>query len=164
MAFNELYVSLLHPANLLSFTNIVHHGMPIHDHHGMVDRWRPKTHSFHLPYGEMMVTLEDVAMILGLSIRGRPVTGYVDSVSWLERVAAFVSREPPVKVAGVKGREAEVRMTWLREEFRECPLDVDEAIVTLYARAWVWHMFAIVLFPDSTGDVVSWVYIPTLAD
>jgi hypothetical protein len=36
----------------------------------MVDRWRPKTHSFHLPCGEMMVTHEDVTMILGLSIRG----------------------------------------------------------------------------------------------
>jgi hypothetical protein len=36
--------------------------------------------------------------------------------------------------------------------------------VTLYARAWVWHMFATMLFPDSTGDVVSWMYILTLSD
>jgi hypothetical protein len=36
----------------------------------MVDRWRPETHSFHLPCGEMMISLEDVAMILGLLIRG----------------------------------------------------------------------------------------------
>jgi hypothetical protein len=35
----------------------------------MMDRWRPKTHSFHLTCGEMMVTLEDVTMILGLPIR-----------------------------------------------------------------------------------------------
>jgi hypothetical protein len=36
----------------------------------MVDRWRPKTHSFHLPCDEMTVTLEDMALILGLLIRG----------------------------------------------------------------------------------------------
>jgi hypothetical protein len=55
----------------------------------------------------------------------------------------------------VKGREAGVRVMWLREEFRECPLDADEAIVTLYTRAWVWHIFATVLFPDSMGGTVS---------
>jgi hypothetical protein len=54
-----------------------------------------------------------------------------------------------------KGREARVHVTWLLEEFCEFPLDVDETTVTMYTRAWVWHMFAIVLFPDSMGDAVS---------
>jgi hypothetical protein len=40
---------------------------------GLVDRWRPETHTFHLPFGEMTVTLKDVAMLTGLSIRSRPV-------------------------------------------------------------------------------------------
>jgi hypothetical protein len=52
----------------------------------------------------------------------------------------------------------------MREEFRECPLGANEAIVTLYARACVWHMFATVLFPDGMGDAVSWMYISTLAN
>jgi hypothetical protein len=42
-----------------------------------------------------------------------------------------------MKVPGVKGREAGVHVTWLREELRECPSNADEATVTLYARAWV---------------------------
>jgi hypothetical protein len=110
-----------------------------------------------------MVTLEDVAMILGLSIRGHPITGCVDSTGWHERVAAFVGQEPPVRVSIIKGRGARVRMPWLREEFCECPSDVDEATVTIYARVWVWHMFATVLFPDNTGDAASWMYILALA-
>jgi hypothetical protein len=69
----------------------------------MVDRWRSETHSFHLSCGETTVTLEDVAMILGLLIRGRLVTGHVESSTWCERVAAFVGRESPMKLLGVKG-------------------------------------------------------------
>ena len=33
-----------------------------------VERWRPKTHTFHLPYGECTITLQDVAFQLGLHI------------------------------------------------------------------------------------------------
>ena len=39
----------------------------------LVDRWRPKMHTFHMPFGEITVTLKDVAMITGLPIRGTPV-------------------------------------------------------------------------------------------
>jgi hypothetical protein len=37
-------------------------------------------------------------MILGLLIRGCHVTGHVDSAKWRDRVASFLSREPPAKV------------------------------------------------------------------
>jgi hypothetical protein len=87
----------------------------------------------------------------------------VDSASWRERVAAFIGQEPPMRVPGEKGREARVRMMWLREEFRECPTDADEVTMTMYVRAWVRHMFATVLFLDSTRDNVSWMYISALA-
>jgi hypothetical protein len=40
---------------------------------GLVDRWRSETHTFHLSFGEMTVTLKDIAMLTGLPIRGRPV-------------------------------------------------------------------------------------------
>ena len=39
----------------------------------LVDRWRPETHTFHMPFGEITVTLKDIAMITGLPIRGTPV-------------------------------------------------------------------------------------------
>jgi hypothetical protein len=122
MTFDERYVPLLWQANLLAVTNIVRHGIPVFNATtitAMVNRWRPETHSFHLPCGEMTVTLKDVAMILGLPIRGRPITGRVDSTMWRERVATFVGREPPTKVPDMKGREAGVYVRWLREEFHE---------------------------------------------
>ena len=37
---------------------------------GLIDWWRPETHTFHFPFGEMTVTLRDVTMLTGLPIRG----------------------------------------------------------------------------------------------
>jgi hypothetical protein len=40
----------------------------------LIERWRPETNSFHFPFGELTITLEDVYMILGLPVHGRPLT------------------------------------------------------------------------------------------
>ena len=41
----------------------------------LVERWRPETHTFHVPVREMTITLQNVAIILGLRIHGLAVTG-----------------------------------------------------------------------------------------
>ena len=61
---------------------------------GAVDRWHPETHTFHLPCGEMSVTLQDTAMILGLPINGPPVTGILEPGVWRAEVAAALGVEP----------------------------------------------------------------------
>lgn len=38
----------------------------------LVERWRSETHTFHLPVGEMTVTLEDVAIMVGLPVNEEP--------------------------------------------------------------------------------------------
>ena len=41
----------------------------------LVERWRPETHTFHLPIGEITVSLQDVSCLWGLPITGEAVTG-----------------------------------------------------------------------------------------
>ncbi|MBA0789455.1 hypothetical protein Gotri_027553 [Gossypium trilobum] len=40
----------------------------------LVERWRPKTHTFHLPRDKCTITLKDVALQLSLSVDGLVVT------------------------------------------------------------------------------------------
>ena len=68
----------------------------------LVDRWRPETHTFHLPVGEMAVTLQDVSMLLGLPHDGRAVAARPVGPHWrqeiLERFAGVIEPaedEPP---------------------------------------------------------------------
>jgi hypothetical protein len=110
----------------------------------------------------MTITLEDTAMILGVSIRGNPVIGDVQSTGWVGHVAQFLGRPLPDVEAGKKRRTSGVPLRWIREQFGECPPDADEATVDYYCRAWLLHMFGTVLFPDGTGDTASWMYIPCL--
>jgi hypothetical protein len=93
MPFDNRYLPYLCRANLLSITNIVRNGMPIFNTPAitvMVDRWRLETQSFHLLCGEMTMTLEDVAMILGLPIRGQLVIGLCDPIGWCQWVNDFL--------------------------------------------------------------------------
>ncbi|KAF1872748.1 hypothetical protein Lal_00016585 [Lupinus albus] len=41
----------------------------------LVERWRPETHTFHLPHGECTITLEDVSLQIGVNVNGLPLAG-----------------------------------------------------------------------------------------
>ena len=60
----------------------------------LVERWRPETHTFHLPIREMTITLQDVAMILGLRIHGPPITGTCD-INWSLLCLELLGVVPP---------------------------------------------------------------------
>ncbi|KAL4299950.1 hypothetical protein AHAS_Ahas17G0152100 [Arachis hypogaea] len=43
----------------------------------LIERWRSESHTFHLPCGDMTITLQDVAYQLGLRIDGDPMSGCI---------------------------------------------------------------------------------------
>ena len=48
----------------------------------LVKRWWLETHTFHLPHGEMSITLHDVEIILGLLIDGEILVGSTGGGDW----------------------------------------------------------------------------------
>jgi hypothetical protein len=39
----------------------------------LLDHWRPQNHTFHFTVGEMMVTLQDTSLLMGLACEGEPL-------------------------------------------------------------------------------------------
>ncbi|XP_035816184.1 protein MAINTENANCE OF MERISTEMS-like [Zea mays] len=130
MRYDERYTPLLQRAGLDVLSYQVRRGLPTFNPAALtalVDRWRPETHTFHLPCGEMTVTLEDCQKILGLSIMGRPVTGQASPGGWRQRVEAFLGRLLPDELRG--SHNTGVPLTWLRQSFGQCPPGADEQTV-----------------------------------
>ncbi|XP_015969968.1 protein MAINTENANCE OF MERISTEMS-like [Arachis duranensis] len=69
----------------------------------LVQRWRPETHTFVLPVGEVTVTLEDVAHIFGLPIDGEPMSDWTDSSSdFLHSQSIAIFGRKPVVISSSK--------------------------------------------------------------
>ena len=62
----------------------------------LVDRWRPETHTFHLPCGEMAPTLQDVTFLIGLPRVGFPLAAHNVPATWrTEFLERFQGVLPP---------------------------------------------------------------------
>ncbi|KAI4999858.1 hypothetical protein ZWY2020_004447 [Hordeum vulgare] len=128
----------------------------------LTDRWRPETHSFHLPYGEMTMTLEDMAMISGLPLNGDAVTGHVNAVNSRQRVGVLIGVEPPPPLPG-KPDASKVEHSWLKEvRGAPFPADADDIVVQQYARAYLWYILTKVVVTDATGNSALWMYLERL--
>jgi hypothetical protein len=93
LTWDERYAPFKRPAGFLLLTRLVTSGLLMMDLvtlTALVDRWCLKTHTFHLLCGETTVTLQDVAMILGLHIDGSPICGTVTPDGCKDSIGAAI--------------------------------------------------------------------------
>lgn len=136
----------------------------------LVESWRPKTNTFHLPVGEMTITLQDVSCLWGLPIHGRLITGQADGswVDMIERLLGIPMEEQHMKQ---KKRKKEDDMTMvsysrysislskLRDRFRVMPKNATEREINWYTRALVLDIIGSMVFTDTSGDGVPAMYL-----
>ncbi|QHO20187.1 uncharacterized protein DS421_11g335700 [Arachis hypogaea] len=127
----------------------------------LVERWRPETHTFHLPVGEVMVTLEDVIHILGLQVNGEPVTVRSDSSYQflVDNCVACFGRQPGPD-DHVLGK---VNLHWVRQCRDSEPCDTQESIER-YVRAHIFCVLGTVVFPDKSTTSLNLNFLPLLQD
>jgi hypothetical protein len=92
-SWDERYTPFIRRAGFLPLAHLVPGHLPMMDSIALmtlVARWRLETHTFHLPWGETTVTLQNVAMTLGLPIDGAPFSRTVSPAGWRDSVAAAI--------------------------------------------------------------------------
>ncbi|CAN1813177.1 Protein MAIN-LIKE 2 [Linum perenne] len=82
LTFHQQYETFLRECGLYSVVSLLGQTPCKELVTALLERWRPKTNTFHLLQGEETITLEDVEVLTGLPTRGRPVSeGYDDRVA-----------------------------------------------------------------------------------
>ena len=125
----------------------------------LVERWWPETHTFHVPVGEMTITLQDVTIILGLRIHGPAVTStrVFDVVALCKELLGVI---PPVDAI----RGATISLWWLCSQLSTPPPDADEVTLERSARGFILAVIRSFLFADKKGVNVPMCFLPLLRD
>ncbi|XP_042046076.1 protein MAIN-LIKE 2-like [Salvia splendens] len=126
----------------------------------LVERWRPETHTFHLPVGETTVTLEDVQALWGLRADGRVFTGrdhHVGYTDWPSKCRYLLGWIPDTQ-SGTK--QGGVLMTALINQTR-IPLGADLPTYVYIQRARIHALILLggLILPDTTGCKVHFMWL-----
>jgi hypothetical protein len=82
----------------------------------LVDRWRPETHTFHFPWGEMAPTLQDVSYLLGLPLAGQAIGPLEVPDNWREDMQArFAGLGPADGMVNLAPDPHGPRFLWLSQ-------------------------------------------------
>ncbi|KAL0388776.1 UNVERIFIED_CONTAM: Serine/threonine-protein phosphatase 7 long form [Sesamum radiatum] len=131
----------------------------------LVERWRSETHSFHFRVGEATITLQDVQVIWGLPIDGEPVSGTDlerSSVQWQEYCMQYIGFAP--EEGALKGSRLQVKAIIDHISHVHITPDTPHLTVVQYARAVALLLLGGTMCPDSSGNLVSLLYLAKLED
>ncbi|RYR61124.1 hypothetical protein Ahy_A04g018251 [Arachis hypogaea] len=128
----------------------------------LVERWLPETHTFHLPRGEVTITLQDVAYHLGLWEHGNPVGGCLrDFGRWYgmetwAMVEQLLGAKPPVAAQQAAQRKESftLKLVWLRDRVRQMPPTDDPETLRQYARCYIMLLIGGYLLIDKFNNLV----------
>ncbi|XP_070019724.1 serine/threonine-protein phosphatase 7 long form homolog [Nicotiana sylvestris] len=125
----------------------------------LVERWRPETHTFHLPTGEDTITLEDVQVLYGLRVDGQAVAlpQYIRSMmraQFLDMMGHLTGYRPQGDAGGSRVALSAIRdhMEFLHPDITG---ETEDLHIERYTRLALLLLFGCVLFSNTSGSKVS---------
>ena len=110
---NRYFQGYIDQSGLRELVHILHQKI----NPAFVERWKPKTNTFHIPYGEMSITLDDIDTLIGItggrSVRQPPTVD--DPTALVLRTLGVTRRAAMDELEQVQGTS--VRLERLRANF-----------------------------------------------
>jgi hypothetical protein len=126
----------------------------------LVERWRRETHTFHMPHGEMTITLQDVEVLLGLPVDGRPLVAspIVEPAELCRQLLGVTTTEEALD-------GSRISLPWLSRQF-QAPItaETNEQTVQQYARFYMLSLLGGNIFVDKSNNKVHVVWLQFLED
>ncbi|KAH0725677.1 hypothetical protein KY284_001542 [Solanum tuberosum] len=134
----------------------------------MVEHWRPETHCFHLPFGEVTITLQNVQVLFGLRIDGdavymqdatrriRPWRTLLETLTGCAIAPADMDGASRVRIHNIIG--------YLRDQLQvdligdTTPVERVEKI----SKLCILVILGGILFPNTSGNLISLQYLAFL--
>ncbi|CAL5205364.1 unnamed protein product [Lathyrus oleraceus] len=123
-----------------------------------IDRWHKETYSFHLSFGEMTITLDDVSSLFHL-----PTTGIFFTTNVINQELACIAAVWNLRVVKVVGlnkfkecRGANFHMSWLCDRYIEL---VEALMNEASRRVYMLHLATCILLADKSHVYIDVLYM-----
>ncbi|XP_012834554.1 PREDICTED: uncharacterized protein LOC105955382 [Erythranthe guttata] len=121
-----------------------------------VERWQPETNNFHMPWGEMTITLHDVQMILGANVEGRVVAPRYDDATERTNCVYLLSEALNLEFEEIDESWKHGGPTW---RMLQGQLLMPDTPMRRRVQIYLVFLLGSILFPDKTCDRVKPWYI-----
>ncbi|XP_050281394.1 serine/threonine-protein phosphatase 7 long form homolog [Quercus robur] len=129
----------------------------------LVERWRPETHTFHMPHGEVTITLQDVEVLLGLPVDGDAITGSTQKI-WETVCDEYLGFRPANEDHLECSGQRILIKRLLEQVANPLPPNAEDDEVHRYARCYILALLGDTIFMDKSGDRVHLMWVQQLED
>ncbi|KAM3336986.1 serine/threonine-protein phosphatase 7 long form [Capsicum galapagoense] len=136
----------------------------------MIERWRPEMHTFHLPFGEVTLTLQDIQILFGLCVERNAAT-YRDlmhrSLDWSTLLLDLTGFTPaPGDFSGTSSLYIRALVKYIQQQVVQDPItnDTPDDRVQRIARIYMLLILGAILFPNTSWNHLSLRFLYFLVD